>query len=276
MSKKIALVTGGTSGIGRSLLPELVKHGFFVHFVGTNSEKGKAIEAELNGPDGPVSQFIQLDLSDLPSVLAFTQQFRDEVPTLDLLLNVAGVMLPKRQLTAEGFETTFAIGYLSAFLLCRELTPSLSNAENARIANVSGGSKFVLKTRLNLEDLGFEKNYRGMRVAIGTVHAKTVLSEILAEKLKEHGIDVNSFHPGTVKGDLGRNMPLPFKALFKVANMFMSSTSKSGIYLATSDEVQGTTGQLFVGKKRTPLSFEKEYKDELWERTERMLDQALA
>ncbi len=275
MNRKYALVTGGTAGVGRSLLPELVKNGYFVHFVGRNSEVGKAIEVELNGAER-VSKFVQLDLSDLPRVLAFDRQYREEVPSLDLLFNVAGVILPERQLTAEGFEKTFAIGYLSAFLLCRELTPCLSKAENPRIANVAGGPRFVLKTRLDLNDLSFKEAYRGMRVAIGTVHAKTVLSAMLAEKLATQGIDVNSFHPGAVKGDLGRNLPLPFRVLFRFANFFMASTSKSGIYLATSEEVRGQTGQLFVGKKATPLSFEPAYKDELWERTERMLDEALA
>lgn len=273
MSKKIALVTGGTSGVGLSILPELVKDGFFVHFVGTNEARGRAVEEELNGADDPVVSFVRLDLSDLPAVRAFAEGFREEVPVLDLLLNVAGVMLPERQVTPEGFEKTFAIGYLASFLLCRELTPSLAAAEHARIVNVAGVSKFVLTPRLDFEDLHFEKGYSGMPVAITTVHAKTVLTELLAERLRGEGIDVNSFHPGAVKGDLGRNMVFPMKHLFALANMFMSARSKSGIYVSTADELTGLTGQFFVGRKPTPLQFEPAYKQELWERTERMLDQ---
>ncbi len=272
MSKKVALVTGGTSGVGRSILPELVKAGFFVHFIGTNGEKGRAIESELNGTSGPVCAFIQLDLSDLRSVKEFAEGFRADVPTLDLLLNVAGIMLPERQVTSEGFEKTFAIGYLSVFVLIRELTPSLADAENGRIANVAGVPALVLKQGLDFDDLGFTKNYKGMPTAIRTIHAKTVLTEILAEKLAGQGIDVNSFHPGAVKGDLGRSMSFPMNALFSVANLFMAKTSKSGIYLSTADEVTGVTGQLFVGKKPTPLAYEQAYKDELWRRTEVMLE----
>jgi len=276
MSKKIALVTGGTSGVGLSILPELVKAGFYVFFVGTNANQGSAIESEFNGPDSPVSTFVRLDLSDLHRVRAFAQQFGAEVPALDLLLNVAGVMLPERQLTSEGFEKTFAVGYLSAFLLSRELTPSLSSVKHSRIANVAGVPSFVLKPALDFDDLTFEKNYSGMRVAITTVHAKTVLTEILAERLRGQEIDVNSFHPGAVKGAVGRNMAFPMKSIFALANLFMSGKSKSGIYLSTADEVRGVTGQLFVGRKPTPLRFEREYKDQLWQRTERMLEEALA
>jgi retinol dehydrogenase 12 len=276
MSTKIALVTGGTSGVGRSILPELVKAGFFVHFIGTNADKGRAIESELNGPNGPVAAFVQLDLSDLGKVKEFAVGFRTEVPTLDLLLNVAGIMLPERQVTPEGFEKTFATGYLSAFLLIRELTPSLANAGHGRIANVAGVPALVLKQGLDFEDLGFTKNYKGMPTAITTIHAKTVLTEILAEKLRAQGIDVNSFHPGAVQGDLGRSMGFPMKAIFGVANMFMAKTSKSGVYLSTANEVTGVTGQLFVGKKPRPLAYDQAYKDQLWQRTEQMLEYALA
>ena len=87
---------------------------------------------------------------------------------------------------------------------------------------------------------------------------------------------MNAFHPGAVKGELGRSLPGPVKALFKVANRFMASTSKSGVYVSTAEELNGVTGQLFVGKKPTPLRFEPAYKDALWERTEQMLERGLA
>ncbi|MCO4774154.1 MAG: SDR family NAD(P)-dependent oxidoreductase [Deltaproteobacteria bacterium] len=272
MQTKIALVTGGTSGVGRSILPDLVRAGFFVHFIGTNAAKGRAVEAELNAGGEAVARFIKLDLSDLRGVGAFAQQFAEDVPTLDLLLNVAGVLLQDRQVTEEGFEKTFSVGYLSAFLLSRELTPSLARAPHPRIANVAGAPKFVLTQALNLDDLDFETDYKPMLVAIKTVHAKTVLTEILAEKLSEHGIDVNSFHPGAVKGDLGRSMGFPLKHIFAVANKFMSATSKSGVYVSTAEELNGVTGQFFVGKKPRPLSFDQAYKDELWKQTESMLE----
>jgi NAD(P)-dependent dehydrogenase (short-subunit alcohol dehydrogenase family) len=268
--KKFALVTGGTSGVGRSILPDLVDAGFYVYFMGTNSEKGQAVESELN-VRGQVSEFVPLDLSSLKDVRAFAEKFRDDVPKLDLLLNVAGAMFPERQLTPEGFEKTFAIGYLSAFILCRELTPSLAAAQHGRIANVAGVPRFVLEPVLDFDDLSFETNYQGMRVAIRTIHAKSVLTEILAEKLRESGVDVNSFHPGAIKGDLGRNMSFPMNFIFGLANSFMARTSKSGIYVSLSDEVQGVTGQLFVGKKPRPLHFDQSYKDGLWEKTESLL-----
>ena len=79
-----------------------------------------------------------------------------------------------------------------------------------------------------------------------------------------------------MKSDVFRNMPWLKRAVFSVLNLFMARESKTGIYLSTAGEVQGMTGQLFVGKSHRPLVFEKQYRDGLWDRTERMLAQVPA
>ncbi len=268
MNRKIALVTGGTSGVGLSIVRALVQHNFGVFFIGTNKEKGKEIEAELNSANNTKNKFIALDLSNLNEVNTFANQFKSDAPKLDLLVNVAGIMLPKRQETAEGIEKTFATGYLSAFILCNAFIPLLEKGNQARIVNVSGSPSHVLKVNIDFDNLNFVKNYSGFKTAIATVHAKTVLTEILAKKLKDKNIDVNAFHPGTVKSNLTRNMHFLLKGLAKIATFFMASASKTGIYVSLSDNIVGTTGQLFVNKKPTPLRFDMAYKERLWEVTE--------
>ncbi len=274
-TKKIALVTGGTSGIGLSLVKGLVENNFYVYFIGTNKEKGAAVEAELNAPNSAVCQFIELDLSNLNRVKEFVDQFKSNVSQLDILLNVAGVMLPNRQETPEGVEKTFAIGYLSSFILSTELVPLLEKVSHSRIINIGVPPAMALKRRLDFEDFNFNNNYSGPNVLTNTVHAKTVLTEILAEKLKDKKIDVISFNPGPVKSDIGRNMSFPLKPIFQTVSLFFPRESKSGIYLSTSDELKGVTGQFFSKEKPIPLNFEKAYKDQLWSRTEDVLRQVL-
>ncbi len=84
MTKKIALVTGGTSGIGLSLVKELVENNFYVHFIGTSKEKGQLIESELNTVNNLGCKFIELDLSNLKKVKAFADKFKSEVSQLDI------------------------------------------------------------------------------------------------------------------------------------------------------------------------------------------------
>lgn len=275
MAHKSALVTGGTSGVGLSIVRELARSGVHVHFIGTNPERGKRIERELNGARSPVCKFIQLDLSRLRGVRDFAHRFRSEVPELNLLLNVAGVMLPKRQETSEGIEKTLAINHLSAFLLSRELTPPLTKGSHARIINVSGAPAQVLKPRFDFEDIRFDKKYSGIRAAIDSIHAKTALTQSLAEKLRSRGIDVNAFHPGLVKSELGRHMPFPMSLVFAIASIFMSKASESGIYVSQSPNVEGVTGQLFVKKRARPLNFEHGYRERLWGVTEDLIARAI-
>ena len=276
MSQRRALVTGGTAGVGLSVVRALAHRGVEVHFVGTSDEKGRRVEQELNGTGAAAVRFIKLDLSTLRDVRDFAEAFRSEVPQLDLLANVAGVTLPERQETDEGIEKTFAIGHLSAFVLNRELAPMLEQAAHPRIMNVGGVPQFILKPRPDFETkLDFRENYNGMQVAIDTVHAKTVLSQVFADEFAGRGIDVNVFHPGWVKSDMARHMSFPMSAVFKVGNMFMSDTTKTGIYLATSSDVNGVTGQFFARKKPRPLGFEQGYGRRLWDATEALLDRAL-
>jgi len=262
---KHALVTGGTSGVGLSIVKELVAHNYKVSFIGSNTTKGKAVETLLKQNSSLNHDFIQLDLGELSEVKTFTTQFINNNTSLDLLVNVAGIMSPQQQFTTSGQDKTFAIGYLSAFLLSTELFPLLEKGNNPRIVNVGGQASQVLKPILNFDNLDFKTNYSGFKTAITTVHAKTVLTQLLAEKLIDKNIDVNSFHPGIVKSDLSRNMPTGIKFLAKLARPFMAKTSKNGIFVCLDDSITGLSGKLFVNKKQTTLQFDFDYREKLWE-----------
>jgi len=263
-ARKTALVTGGTSGVGLTLARALANSGAEVYFVGTSQAKGERVEQELDQGTG---RFIRLDLSDLHAVRSFAQAFATEHDALDVLVNAAGVMLPTRQVTSDGNERAFTISHLAPFVLSHQLLPILANAAHGRIVNVSGAPSQLLKPSLDFDNLQLRSNYTLMRSTINAVHAKTVMTEILAEKFEPEGVDVNAFHPGAVKSDLFRNMTFPLNVIFRAARFFMSSASPTGVYATISDTLNGKTGQFIVGKKVQPLSFERAYKDRLWKAT---------
>jgi NAD(P)-dependent dehydrogenase (short-subunit alcohol dehydrogenase family) len=269
---KTALITGGTSGIGLAIAKALLQDADHkVLLIGRNKEKGRAVEASLGTAYPGRVIFTPLDLSDIRAVMAFADRFRETHSELDLLANVAGVMESQRTITGDGFETTFAVGYLSAFVLSTRLSPLLEKARHGRIVNVGGVAKFVLKSKLDFEDLDFSRNFGSFKTAITTVHAKTVLTQILSQKYAPLGIDVNSFHPGAVRSDLMKSMPWWTRALFKVLATFMSKTSNTGVRVCSSPELQGTTGKYFDGNKAIDLDFERPYRDRLWQETENLL-----
>ncbi len=202
-----SMIAGGTSGIGLSIARALLRQkANEVLLIGRNEEKGKSVESSLNADHPGRARFVQLDLSDIGAVSAFAADFVAGHDELDLLVHVAGVMEPERRLTKEGFEKRFAIGYLSAFVLARDLAPLLEKAPRGRIANVAGVERFILHAQLDFEDLTFSRGFSSFKTAITTVHAKTVLTEILAAKYAAREIDVLSFHPGAVRSDLMERM----------------------------------------------------------------------
>jgi NAD(P)-dependent dehydrogenase (short-subunit alcohol dehydrogenase family) len=173
-------------------------------------------------------------------------------------------------MTAEGFEKTFAIGYLSAFVLCTQLSPLLAATPGARIVNVAAQAKSILNLKLDFENLDFNQNYNGFKVSLITVHAKTVLTAILAEKFTAQGISVNAFHPGIVRSRLTRNLPYFFRLLTTLFSPLMAKTSESGCYVCSHPNI-GITGQLFEKQSPMPLQFEGNYQEALWQKTMQLL-----
>lgn len=216
-------------------------------------------------------EFVQLDLSSLRDTKKFTTDFISKNAKLDLLVNTAGIFSPNRIVTSEGFEKTFAVGYLSAYLLSTQLAGILEKAEYGRIANVAGIKSMIMKRKLDFDDLSFSKNYSMINTAATTIHAKTVLTEILAEKYANQGIDVNSFHPGAVKSDLAKKLEGWKRMLFSIPLLFMGKESTNGIFVSSSPTLNKVTGKYFIKKEPIELNFGKEYKQKLQEQTEQLL-----
>ncbi len=263
-NKRIALITGGTSGVGLSIVKGLLQNGYFAVFIGSNSSRGKLLEQEFNRKTPASAAFVCLDLSNLKEVSRFANEFTNTYPRLDVLVNSAGVILPQRTITPEGFEKTFAIGYLSAVILCTRLAPLLGQSVNGRIVNVAGPAKTILNYRLDVHNLDFSKAYNGFKASVAAVHAKTVMTQLLAEKLSAQGITVNSFHPGVIRSGLTRHLNFFMRAVTLLFSPLMKTSSDNGIFAATAEELKSVTGQLLVNKKPVALKFELDYKEKLW------------
>ena len=266
-----AIISGGTSGVGLSIAKNLIASNYNVVLIGSNGVKGKRIEAALNEQYPKQVEFVQLDLSNLRDTKEFTTDFISKNAKLDLLVNTAGIFSQKRIVTNEGFEKTFAVGYLSAYLLSTQLAGILEKAAYGRIANVAGIKSMIMKKKLDFDDISFSKNYSMINTAITTIHAKTVLTEILAEKYANQGIDVNSFHPGAVKSDLTKNLKWWQRMLFSIPELFFGKESTTGVFVSSSPTLNAVTGKYFLKKEPIELNFEKGYKQKLQEQTEQLL-----
>src|SRR5262249_16974989 len=141
--RRIALVTGGTDGIGKEIARGLASRGSEVILVGRDHVKGVAAKDDIRRTSGNLQvEFLQADLSLMRDVRRLSDVVTARWPTLHNLVHSAGIVRGRRLVTDEGIESNFATNYLARFALTGWLLPLLqagAQADHAaRILLVSG------------------------------------------------------------------------------------------------------------------------------------------
>jgi NAD(P)-dependent dehydrogenase (short-subunit alcohol dehydrogenase family) len=140
MKEKICIITGSNSGIGKETAVSLAAMGATVVMVVRDQERGEKARREIIKQTGNNSVYLMIcDLSSMDSIRSFAKEFKKKYDQLDVLVNNAGALFNKRELTSEGFERTLAVNYLGPFLLTHELLDLLKASAPSRIINVSSG-----------------------------------------------------------------------------------------------------------------------------------------
>lgn len=200
---KIAIVTGGNTGIGLETTKTLAAAGATVIVPARDIEKARKNLAGI-----PNVELDVMDMMDARSIDTFTTRFITSGRPLHFLINNAGIMWVPLRRDARGVESQLVTNFLAQFELVAKLWPSLKRANGARIVNVSSqGHQFA---PFNFEDPNFE--HRGYETLQGYGQSKTA-SILFAVELdhrgKEHNIRAFSLHPGSIGGtELGREAPL--------------------------------------------------------------------
>nr|XP_058897630.1 dehydrogenase/reductase SDR family member 12 isoform X5 [Kogia breviceps] len=149
------MVTGGNSGIGKATAFEIAKRGGTVHLVCRDQNRAEGARGEIIRESGNQNIFLHIvDLSDPKTVWQFVENFKQE-HTLNVLINNAGCMVNKRELTEDGLEKNFATNTLAVYVLTTALIPVLEKEHDPRVITVSSGGMLVQK--LNTDDLQSER-----------------------------------------------------------------------------------------------------------------------
>ena len=172
-------------------------------------------------------------------------------PRLDVLVNNAGLIQTLRSETVDGFETTFAVNHLGPFLLTNLLLDRLVQSTPARIVNVASTAHSAARHGMPFDDLQSTRRYRAMRVYGQSKLANILFTLELARRLSGTGVTANSLHPGTVRTGYGADGDARGFLAFgiKIAAPFFLSPAKgarTSVYLASSPEVEGVSGEYFV------------------------------
>jgi NAD(P)-dependent dehydrogenase (short-subunit alcohol dehydrogenase family) len=256
MQGRTVVVTGGNSGIGFETAAALAEMGARVLVTARNADKGRAAlgriteRAEAAGKGGR-AQLVVFDLADFASVRRGAGEILEQAPRLDVLVNNAGLVLSERTETVAGLEATFATNHLGPFLLTNLLLDRIRSSTPARIVNVSSSAHGAARKGIPFDDLQSTQRYRTMRVYGQSKLANILFTAELARRLEGTGVTANSLHPGTVRTGYGADGDAKGFLAFgiKISGPFFLSPAqgaRTSIYLASSPEVDGVTGEYFV------------------------------
>ncbi|MBP7555689.1 MAG: SDR family NAD(P)-dependent oxidoreductase [Chitinophagaceae bacterium] len=203
LTGKIAIVTGGNTGIGLETTKVLAAAG------ATVIVPARDIEKALTNLQGiPGVEVESMDLINPLSIDAFATRFLASGRPLHLLINNAGIMWVPLRRDSRGIESQLAVNYLAQFQLTARLWPALLKAQGARVVNVSShGHQFA---PFHFEDPNFlHRNYETLQGYGQSKTAVNLFSLELDNRAKQFNIRAYSLHPGSIGGtELGREAPL--------------------------------------------------------------------
>src|SRR5215207_1801379 len=263
------LVTGATDGLGRRVAQVLAAKGAAVLLHGRSPERLEATLEALRSQTGSEKATSYLaDLSSLAAVRDLADRILSEHDRLDVLVNNAGIIARERRESEDGYELTFAINYLSHFLLTRLLLPLLKDSAPARIVNVASAGQ----SPLDFSDLMLERGYDAMRAYTQSKVAQVMFTFELAERLQGSGVTVNALHPASL---------MDTKMVLETFGRSMSTVEEGAeatVRLATSPELEGITGRYFDGTREgraNPQAYDEEARKRLWTLSEQLCGRLL-
>ncbi|MEU1373694.1 SDR family NAD(P)-dependent oxidoreductase [Streptomyces triculaminicus] len=191
------VIQGGTDGMGRALALAYLRRGERVVILGRDVKKGKALldSAREMGADDRAS-FVKADLALVAENRRVIEHIRENFPVVDALVLCARHYSSVRRQTSEGFERTFALFYLSRFLLSHGLTGELEKAERPVVMNVAGPGTPM--GRVHWDDFGLARGYDGVEALNQGGKANDLLGVSFAERHATGRIRYVLINPGSV------------------------------------------------------------------------------
>lgn len=225
---KIALITGATDGIGKAIAISLAKMGYELIVIGRNSLKYQLLKAELEKQKPNIQVlFYKADLSLVLETRYALNKIKNDITKLDLIVQTAGLIPHGITKTKEGIEETFAVSYLTRFLVVRELLPLLLKSDDRLLFIVAGAGQ---RGKIYFDDINFDRRkFSPIKVVKQFQQCNDAYAIYLSETYRDQNLDVYCYNPGLVDTNIHKGWPFPFSFLMqKVAkHLFMKPPAKA-------------------------------------------------
>jgi NAD(P)-dependent dehydrogenase (short-subunit alcohol dehydrogenase family) len=270
MVGKIVLITGGTGGIGKATAIGLARLGARVGITGRDVTRTGQVAADIRAASGNAEvDAFAAEMSSQAEVRRLAVAVLETYPRLDVLINNVGGFWAHRHPTADGLERTFALNHLAPFLLTNLLLDRLKASAPARVVTVSSGAQSA--GRIDFDDLQSARNYSGQRAYSQSKLANIMFTNELARRLEGTGVTATSVHPGVVRTNFGaEDQAWLFTVVSHVVLPFLKTPAQgaqTSIYLASSPDVVGITGQFFANckpKTANKVAYDTDMTARLW------------
>ncbi|MEU6740199.1 SDR family NAD(P)-dependent oxidoreductase [Streptosporangium sandarakinum] len=222
------VITGGTDGLGKGLALHYLRRGAHVIAVGSTAGKGQALLAEAGTIPTGRADFVRSDLTSVAASQELVERLAEDHPVVDKLILCAQRyrLFGDRVITPEGFEHSFALAYLSRFVLSHGLHGALRAARRPVIMNV--GTPGVPLGRIHWDDPQLTRAYSGTKATLQSFRANDLLGVAFGVLHAGSGVSYIGYNPGVVSTGMPESLPQPLRAATKAFfAMFATSVPKA-------------------------------------------------
>jgi retinol dehydrogenase 12 len=268
LSSRVCVVTGATRGIGRATAEELGRAGATLVLVCRRQADGEEVASSIaRTKAGPPPVVVEADLSSQKAVRAAADRIRSRFERLHVLINNAGLIRPRREVTVDGLEMQLAVNHLAPFLLTNLLLEPLRRGAPSRVITVS--STTHQGAQIDFDDLQSERTYEADEVYAVTKLMNLLFTFELARRLAGTGVTANALHPGAV----ATRLLADYMQTTRVYGASPEQGADTVVYLAAAPEVEGRTGKYFTNRRETrssPASYDEGLARRLWDVSARL------